>query len=239
MNRARVDCSRLPRRQAIPLSVKTRLGYDEDVIEEWVDCLRRGNPEVISIHGRTLAQMYRGNADWSAIGKAAERLRGHGCLVLGNGDCASMSDVVDRVRATGVHGVLLGRATLGHPWVFRTKESVRLAFSQDAPHPVPEPQVDLDERFQIMLGHAKLFESLYGTAGFPRMRKHLGWYCHGFPYAASLRAKMFRTTSSRDAEQLVAHTVVHAKEAIQRLRLMDAGYGSLSDAPVESGTCLR
>lgn len=231
MNRRRAGWVRPPRRRAVPLSVKTRLGYDADVIEEWVDCLRRGKPEVISIHGRTLAQMYRGNADWTAIANAATRLRGSGCLVLGNGDCASMGDVVDRVRATGVDGVLLGRATLGHPWVFRTKESARLAFTQDDPHVATDPQVDLNERFRIMLDHARLFEAVNGTAGFSGMRKHLGWYCHDFPYAASLRAKMFRTCSSRDAEQLVA--------LARGLQQMDAGHASSSDMPVEAGACLR
>lgn len=204
MNRRRSGWDSPPRRRAIPLSVKTRLGYGSDVIEEWVGWLKEGRPDVISIHGRTLAQMYRGEADWTAIARAADRLRDSGCLVLGNGDCASMGEVVVRVRESGVHGVLLGRATLGHPWRFRTKESARLACSLDAPELATEYRVSLGERLRIMLDHARLFEALNGSSGFPRMRKHLGWYCHGFPHAANLRARMFRTTSSFDVEQLVA-----------------------------------
>lgn len=229
MNRRRSEWDRPPYQRAVPLSVKTRLGYDSDIIEEWVDSLMRARPEVISIHGRTLSQMYRGEANWTAIAKAADRIRGSGCLVLGNGDCASMAEVAVRVMQSGVHGVLLGRATLGHPWLFRTKESARLACSQAAPHLATDPRVGLEERLQVMLDHARLFEAINGSAGFPGMRKHLGWYCHGFPYAASLRARMFRTASSRDVEQLV--------EALWPDLSIDAT--SVSAAQIGLDACLR
>jgi tRNA-dihydrouridine synthase len=101
--------ARLP----VPLSVKTRLGYDEVIVERWIEHLLSESPAVISLHGRTLQQMYRGEADWSAIARAVQVARGSRTLLLGNGDVQNLSDVVRRVCETRVDGVLVGRAALG------------------------------------------------------------------------------------------------------------------------------
>ena len=114
-------------RSALPLSVKTRLGYDSVIIKEWSACLAQGRPEVISIHGRTLQQMYRGDADWEAIAEAATEIRQRGILVLGNGDIGSLNESIARIHASGVDGILIGRAALGNPWIFHGKESIREA----------------------------------------------------------------------------------------------------------------
>ena len=112
-------------RAAPPVSVKTRIGYDTVVIEDWITTLLEEQPAVITVHGRTLAQMYRGPADWEAIRRAARLGRETSTLILGNGDLDAMSAVVERVQATQVHGVLIGRGALGNPWVFRDKASAR------------------------------------------------------------------------------------------------------------------
>jgi tRNA-dihydrouridine synthase len=112
-------------RRTLPLSVKTRVGYDEVTVETWLEELLKEQPTVISLHGRTLKQMYRGSADWSAISRAAAMAKGSGTLLLGNGDIQSPGDIVSRVRETGVDGVLVGRAALGAPWFFHAKEQVR------------------------------------------------------------------------------------------------------------------
>src|SRR5207245_9079304 len=98
------------------------LGYDAVGSEDWVSVRLEERPEVISIHGRTLAQMYRGRADWEAIARAAKLIRETSTLVLGNGDVESLQDLVLRVRETQVHGVLIGRGALGNPGIFRAKE---------------------------------------------------------------------------------------------------------------------
>src|SRR5207249_6922266 len=116
-------------RQAPPISVKTRVGYDSVVIEDWVATLLEEQPDVIAIHGRTLAQMYRGQADWDAIRRAAKLVRETSTLVLGNGDLATMPEVVQRLRETQVHGVLIGRGALGNPWLFRAKAWARRQLS--------------------------------------------------------------------------------------------------------------
>jgi tRNA-dihydrouridine synthase len=146
-------------RSIIPLSVKTRLGYDVAIVDRWIEHLLMEQPAVISLHGRTLQQMYRGEADWSAIARAREIARGSGTLLFGNGDVHSLQDVVRRVRETGVDGVLVGRATLGAPWFFQQKEEARTLLQQQLPGEGPEPATpSLDARFELLLDHARRFE---------------------------------------------------------------------------------
>ena len=193
-----------PVRSAIPLSVKTRLGYDEVIVERWMEHLLIESPAVISLHGRTLQQMYKGEADWPAIGRAARLVRGSGTLLFGNGDVQNLTEVVHRVRETGVDGVLVGRAALGAPWFFRGKEEARryaqVAETWEGTHWTPS----LAARFDIILSHARQFEAQWGPQQFRRMRKHLGWYCKGFPHAAALRARMFLVSSVADVEAVCA-----------------------------------
>ncbi|NKB81142.1 MAG: hypothetical protein GKS05_04480 [Nitrospirales bacterium] len=191
-------------RQPIPLSVKTRLGYDSVIIDEWSQCLIAGRPTVISIHGRTLTQMYKGAANWEAIGQVSETIRNHGILLLGNGDIQSLPDALSHIRQHAVDGILIGRAALGNPWIFQAKNLMREAIQQGTNPCFPEPLISRDRRFSMALEHARLFETLQEHKYFPRMRKHLAWYCSGFPHAAALRAQMVRTTASEDIERILS-----------------------------------
>jgi len=190
-------------RTALPVSVKTRLGYDTVVIEEWVSLLLEERPEVIAIHGRTLTQRYRGQADWEAIRRAAKLGRDTSTLVLGNGDLGTMAEVVERVRQTQVQGVLIGRGALGNPWLFLAKAWAQHPCATATAHARPL-DVSVRDRLQIALEHARYFESLGDGVPFAAMRKHLGWYCRGFPGAAATRAQMFKTTNAEDVARVVA-----------------------------------
>ena len=204
MNRRRPVQTDLPApRRAIPLSVKTRIGYDTVIVERWIEHLLAEQPVAISVHGRTLEQMYRGAADWSAIERAAQLARRTDTLLLGNGDVQSLQDLVRRVRQHGVHGVLVGRGALGEPWLFRRKEEARAAVSDPA-RLVASESPPREERFRVMLDHARQYEALLDRQCFPRMRKHLGWYCKGFPSAAAMRAAMVRACNSEDVARMVA-----------------------------------
>ena len=205
-------------RRVIPLSVKTRLGYDADIIEEWSDYLIQGSPEVISIHGRTLEQMYRGHSNWDSITHASAQIRAKGILVLGNGDISSLNHAAQRIREADVNGVLIGRAALGNPWIFQDIASLRDTFSMGEPGGIAETSVTLQNRFQMMIEHAQQFETVNGRERFPRMRKHLGWYCSSFPHAAAMRANMVRTNSSQDVVDIVeAYTAEHVSQDIPAL----------------------
>ncbi len=192
-------------RRLLPLSVKTRLGYDSVIVEDWVSHLIQEKPVAITLHGRTLQQMYRGEADWSAIARAVQLAKGTGILLLGNGDVQSLDEVVSRVQSTQVDGVLVGRAVLGAPWFFHAKEQARtLAKADVSGVGIKDQPMELAARFALMLDHARQFQAICGPGQFHRMRKHLGWYCKGFPHAAALRGQMFRVSSAEDVEAMIA-----------------------------------
>ncbi|MCS6293286.1 MAG: tRNA-dihydrouridine synthase [Nitrospira sp.] len=204
MNVGRQGAAPVQRRE-LPLSVKTRLGYDSVIVEDWVSHLIQEKPVAITLHGRTLQQMYRGEADWSAIARAVQIAQGTGILILGNGDVQSLNEVVSRVQSTQVDGVLVGRAVLGTPWFFRDKEQARAVARADASAAcIKDQPIELAARFALMLDHARQFQAICGPGQFHRMRKHLGWYCKGFPHAAALRGQMFRVSSAEDVEAMIA-----------------------------------
>ena len=197
-------------RRRIPLSIKTRMGYDRDVVETWIGLLLEEAPAAITLHGRTLEQMYRGAADWTAIERAARLAQGTGTLILGNGDLTTPADVVHRVTAHGVDGVLVGRGALGTPWFFKDKQVMRAAVTGHAPAPAL-PVLSQEERFAVMLDHARLFEACFGVDRFPHLRKHLGWYCKGFPGAAAMRGRMVQAANSDDVARIVSEHLTGAR----------------------------
>ncbi|MCP9446155.1 MAG: tRNA-dihydrouridine synthase [Nitrospira sp.] len=204
LNERRGGQARVQRRP-IPLSVKTRIGYDAVAVEPWLEQLAAEHPAAISLHGRTLKQMYRGSADWSAIARAARMVGGTGIRLFGNGDIQSLHEAAVRVRETGVDGVLVGRGVLGAPWFFQEKERAR-TFAQrtnEAKVRWDEQRVPLSRRFEVLLDHARQFEAFCGSNRFYRMRKHLAWYCKGFPHAAALRARMVRLSSISELESIL------------------------------------
>jgi len=208
LNHSRSGVPVVPRR-LLPLSIKTRLGFDCVVVERWVEHLLEVRPAAITVHGRTLQQMYRGAADWAAIAEAAKLARGTETLMLGNGDVGTLVDAARRAAESRVQGVLVGRGTLGSPWFFREKERARQAFTEQqdlttTPVTAWEPPVSLSHRMQVMLDHARQYEAIAGLDCFRSIRKHLGWYCKGFPHAAAMRSKMFGVSTVQDVERIVA-----------------------------------
>ena len=190
-----------PLRQAIPLSVKTRIGYDKIVIDDWIANLLEEKPVAISIHGRTLKQGYKGDADWDAISQAVELAKPTQTLILGNGDLRDMGDIYRRVRQCGVDGVLLGRAAEGNPWIFKAKAQLKQALRDCVPPPVTRESIGLAERFKVIIEHAHHFETYVQERNFVGMRKHLIWYCRDFRGAAELRTKMVRVNGTADVIQ--------------------------------------
>ena len=229
MNRDR-GASWAPSRRTIPLSIKTRLGYDEVIVEQWVSHLLGLEPAVISLHGRTLEQMYRGQADWNAIARAARLARGTRTLLFGNGDIGDLHEAVRRVRETGVQGVLIGRGALGQPWFFRPNAGARAWVTQDEPDASERLDVHLplSDRFRAVIEHSRYFEQVMGTELFSSIREHLGWYCKGFPHAAFLRAQMVRASSSQEVEQILARSLSH----------WSSNVGPVSDVPSPSAACV-
>lgn len=186
LNLKRTGHERPAPRRVIPYSVKTRLGYDVVVVEKWVETLLLASPAAISLHGRTLKQMYKGSARWDEIAKAVPVVRGSGTLLLGNGDLSSLEEGLQKVRETGIDGILIGRASIGNPWIFGGIFRDRL--------PTPE------EKIEVALEHARTFVQSRGEEHFRVVRKHLVGYLRGFPNAASLR---MRALDARNLNELL------------------------------------
>jgi tRNA-dihydrouridine synthase len=202
-------------RRLLPISIKTRIGYDKIITEDWIKNLLETKPANISLHGRTLKQMYTGQADWEEIAKAAAIVHESGLVttILGNGDAKSITDAHQKIATYGVDGVLIGRGAFGEPWIFEQirlpAESVRPsrrtqerseAFLQELPR-----KRTIEEKLSVALEHARYYESIFGIGprSFAPMKKHFGWYCSDFPHAKDLRMKLMTAENSTQIEKTI------------------------------------
>ncbi len=211
--RARVwgDNPRIERR-LLPVSVKTRLGYDSIVITDWVQELLELEPAVISIHGRTLAQHYKGEANWDAIAAAAEIVRKTDTLIFGNGDIHSLYEAAQRIRAAGVQGVLIGRASFGNPWLFRDRERLKQLLNagiNPTQDDLADPLPSREERLLMALEHARVHAKLKGEDHYVELRKHMGWYLGHFRGAKRIRNELVHINTLADVEHIIRHALDH------------------------------
>src|SRR6185312_15739655 len=154
--------------------------------------------QAVTLHARTAKQFYKGSADWSRI---AELKRALDIPVIGNGDLADPHDALRRMRESGVDALMLGRATLGNPWLV---SALRDLLEGREPQPYPGAA----ERLRFALRHYHTMVDEWGEArAVPQMRKHLGYYLKGFPGAADLRERVMRTLTAAETVALVEQTV--------------------------------
>ena len=168
-----------------PVTVKTRLGWDEESknIEEIALRLQDVGIAALTIHGRTRAQMYRGEADWTLIGKVKNNpaIR---IPIIGNGDIDSGPKAREMFDRYGVDGVMIGRATYGRPWIFR-----EVKHFLETGEVMPQPSVA--ERVEIAKEHlAKSLEIKGDRVGILEMRRHLSNYFKGLPNFKETRLKL-------------------------------------------------
>ncbi|MDA1335523.1 MAG: tRNA dihydrouridine synthase DusB [Bacteroidetes bacterium] len=159
---------------SLPVTVKTRLGWDENskYIVEVAERLQDVGIKAISIHGRTRAQMYKGEADWSLIAAVKENPRMH-IPVFGNGDIDSPQKAMEYRRRYGVDGIMIGRASIGSPWVFR-----EMKHFMETGALLPPP--DMEERIAAAKEHfEKSIEWKGERLGVVEMRRHYANYFKG------------------------------------------------------------
>lgn len=169
----------------LPVTVKTRLGWDEDskYIVDIAERLQDVGIRAITIHGRTRAQLYRGQADWTLIGKV--RANPRMCIpVVGNGDVDGPERAKEMIDRYGVDGIMIGRATFGRPWIFREIKHYLTTGQRLPPLPIPE-------RVHIAKEHlAKSLGVKGDVRGILEMRRHLSCYFKGLPHFKELRLKL-------------------------------------------------
>jgi tRNA-dihydrouridine synthase B len=172
-------------RKIIPISIKTRIGFDKIVTKKWINTLLKTKPAAICIHGRTLKQMYSGQANWEEIGKAAKIIKKTSTLVLGNGDIKSIEDAEQKIKKHQLDGVLIGRASMGNPWIFNGRSPA------------------LQQRMKVLLEHAKYYDQHRNNLSYDFLKKHLGWYCKEFTGAKEIRQQLMQTKNYREVKNIL------------------------------------
>lgn len=222
-------------RRLLPVSVKTRLGYDSIVITDWVQELLELEPAVISLHGRTLMQHYKGEANWDAIAAAAEIVRKTDTLIFGNGDIHNLYEAAQRIRTTGVNGVLIGRATYGNPWLFRNRDKLKALLNagiNPTSDDLPDIMPTREERLLMALKHAHVHAQLKGEEHYVEMRKHMGWYLGHFPGAKQVRNALVRINNLADVERII-HAALENPEVFDNDETPDATFEEVRDSELD------
>jgi nifR3 family TIM-barrel protein len=178
----------------IPVSVKTRIGYNKNEINEWVPFLLSQDIACLSMHARTRKEMSLVPARWEHIKEVVEirDKMGVKTKIVGNGDVRDLAHGRELAEQTGCDGIMLGRAIFGNPWLFK------------------EYTPSVEEKLKVMVEHTKIFEELLsGIKNFAIMKKHYKAYVNGFPAnagrdgAKELRMKLMEAVSANEVEKIV------------------------------------
>lgn len=180
----------------LPVSIKTRIGYNKNSLNEWLPALLETEPAAIVLHARTRKEMSSVPARWDTIADAA-RIRDqydnspNKTLILGNGDVKDLADAEEKIKISGADGVMIGRGIFGNPWLFNRA--------------VDYTQIPLAEKLRVMVEHTYLFEKLLVEhKSFDIMKKHYKAYVNGFDGAKELRVKLMEgAKTASDVEKIV------------------------------------
>jgi len=182
----------------LPVTVKTRLGWDEGSknIHEVALRLQDVGIKALAIHGRTRAQMYKGEADWTLIGEIKNDPRIH-MPIFGNGDINSPEKALEYKNRYGVDGIMIGRAAIGYPWIFREIKHF-VATGERRADPTIEERVEVARQHLI-----KSMEWKGPIAGINEMRRHYANYLRGLPNIKEYRNKLVRISTQKAIEEIL------------------------------------
>jgi len=212
----------------IPVSVKTRVGYNAVQIDTWIPLILASGVAALTVHARTRKDLSKVPAQWELL-KQVVALRDKiapDTVILGNGDVTSLADGREKATISGVDGVMVGRALFGNPWFFDATREMTATIPQKpsaikiflkklfsfintdsvrtAPVSAVRP-ITIEERLNVMVEHTQLFEELLGDIkSFSIMKKHYKAYCTGFRGSKELRMRLMEEAkTAKDVEQIV------------------------------------
>jgi nifR3 family TIM-barrel protein len=185
--------------EGLPVSVKTRLGYNENAMAEWLPRLLAAEPAALTLHLRTRQEMSDVPAHWELAGEAVaiRNAAGSDTVLLGNGDVPTVAEARAKISSSGLDGVMIGRGIFGNPWLF--SEQIPTVF----------------QKLSVMLEHTDLFQELFHSdqpgrlKSFDVMKKHYKAYANGFDGAKELRGKLMQ---AENAAEVRATTEAFLKE---------------------------
>jgi tRNA-dihydrouridine synthase len=188
----------------LPVSVKTRIGYNKNELETWLPAILETNPAVVTIHARTRKEMSLVPARWEHVKRAMEIRDGFvdskgkksETLIFGNGDALDLEDAEKKAKETGCDGVMLGRAIFGNPWLFSKSNDLENKLNS-------VKQISVPEKLRVMVEHTKLFEEILPHKNFSIMKKHYKAYVNGWDGAKELRIKLMEAKNAGEVENIV------------------------------------
>ena len=197
--------------KSIPVSVKTRVGYNKVQIDEWIPFLFAQDIDALTIHARTRKEMSKVPARWEHVKEVVEirNKMNVKTKIIGNGDVLDIDHARKLAEETGCDGVMLGRAIFGNPWLFSFREGGVAESRGGATPPFFEHlpfagEEKIREKLRVMVEHTKLFEELLGSyKNFAIMKKHYKAYVNGWDGAKELRVKLMECNTAIEVEKIV------------------------------------
>ncbi len=178
--------------KGLPVSVKTRVGWNKVEIDTWLPRVLSAEPAAVTIHARTRKELSLVPARWEHVRRAVEIRDASGAQarILGNGDVKSLQDAERKAKETGADGVMIGRGIFGNPWFFNPDISVE--------------QIPLKEKLRVLVEHTHLYEERLGDIkSFAIMKKHFKSYVHGFDGAKELRTELMDQQTASDVQRVI------------------------------------
>ena len=179
----------------LPVSVKTRLGFDTinfDFIREIITT----RPAALTIHGRTRKELSLVPAHWDIIAQIAPEIKKEGIICLGNGDISSHTDALEKIKTSGVDGVMIGRGVFGNPWIFSPQIT----------------EVSLIDKLRVLRRHTEIFKEVFEeTKNFSVLKKHVRGYIHGFDGAKEMRNEIMDTKTLQEMQEVLEHALLDTK----------------------------
>lgn len=184
----------------LPVSVKTRTGYNKDELDTWLPELLAEEPAAITIHARTRKEMSKVPARWSDVARAVKIRDGlkSKTLIFGNGDVLDVPDALQKIQESGADGAMLGRAIFGNPWCFDKTSN----YGKD---------ISLKQKLEALIEHTNAYEELLGgIKSFAIMKKHFKSYLSGFSASSAdgfkvvdLKTKLMETENAEQVKNLI------------------------------------